>query len=268
MDMAERGMYITLLCFAWQDGSIPGSMTEISRMCSLPERKAVTLWNRVSECFAQHETQHDRLINPRMELVRLRQLAYSEERKESGKRGAAERWKEDSSAIAKPTNENASPSPSLTLTSEEGKEPLAISSPVVPKYTSAFENFWKASTQRGSKKQAFAEWRKLGTFPQGALAQIHGAMAQWRQSAQWQDETKQPHICNWLKRRGWEEIVPKRAIAENLRGSVIERPVIEEHTTHICNVCDRAHEWPCDQPELCTRDRDVSCPEFVRRFTH
>ncbi len=149
---------------------------------------------------------------------------------------------------------------------ETEKEPLAISSPVVPKYTSAFENFWKMSTQRGSKKQAFAEWRKLGTFPQGALAQIHGAMAQWQQSEQWQDESKQPHICNWLKRRGWEEIVPKRAIAENQRGGLIERQSLE-HTTHFCGNCEVQHDWPCG--ELCTTGPGPrSCPEFVGRFMH
>ncbi len=160
-----------------------------------------------------------------------------------------------------------SPFPIPKQEQENGtEEPLAISSPVVPKYTSAFENFWEASTRRGSKLKAFGVWKRLGTFPQGELLAIYAAMVNWKNSEQWQDETKQPHISTWLGRRGWEELVPKRAIAENLRGGLIERQSLE-HTTHFCGNCEVQHDWPCG--ELCTTGPGPrSCPEFVGRFMH
>lgn len=123
MDMAERGAYITLLCFEWQDGSIPDSIPELARMCSVTPKKMALLWTRVSECFVPHDPQIGRLVNPRLELVRRKQLEHSEERKESGKKGAAERWKENGSAIKQPMATDASPSPSLSPSSVgEGKK--------------------------------------------------------------------------------------------------------------------------------------------------
>ncbi len=150
-----------------------------------------------------------------------------------------------------------------TDTEQKGKEPLAISSPVVPKYSALFSDFWSNSTMRGSKVQAYKVWK---TIERGSIDEIKAGMAAWQQSEQWQDESKQPHICRWLKRRGWEEIVPKRAIAENLRGGFIERQSLE-HTTHFCGNCEVQHDWPCG--ELCTTGPGPrSCPEFVGRFMH
>jgi hypothetical protein len=93
---------------------------------------------------------------------------------------------------------------------KEKKEPLAISSPVVPKYDPMFELFWRNSTKRGSKIEGFREWKKFR--PDEELnAEMSRGMTAWMMSEQWQDETKQPHICRWLKRRGWEEEVPRHS---------------------------------------------------------
>ncbi len=93
-------------------------------------------------------------------------------------------------------------------TETEKKEPLAISSLAMPNHWDSFQRFWVVSTRRGSKKDAFREWR--GLKPDDSLqTEIAYGMASWQKSEQWQDETKQPHICRWLKRRGWEEVVPR-----------------------------------------------------------
>lgn len=87
---------------------------------------------------------------------------------------------------------------------KEKKKPLAIASPVPPKYTVEFEVFWGQSTQRGSKLKASIQFKRFS----GMEPAIQAGMTRWRASEQWQDETKQPHISTWLARRGWEEIVP------------------------------------------------------------
>lgn len=69
-----------------------------------------------------------------------------------------------------------------------------------------FEGFWSGSTKRGSKKEALIAYRQIPVSDRPAIL---AGMAAWQKSDQWQDETKQPHICRWLRRRGWEEIVPK-----------------------------------------------------------
>lgn len=78
------------------------------------------------------------------------------------------------------------------------------------KYAPDFETFWAVSTKRGSKLEAFKVWKQLRIGPHLG-AQVKSAMLKWMQSEQWQDETKQPHVCRWLKRRGWEELVPRSA---------------------------------------------------------
>ncbi len=173
------------------------------------------MWFRLQECFVPMEGNADRLVNPRQEDVRAKQLAYRQERSDSGKRGAAQRWSEDSlangSAIKQPLAKNSSPSPSsspsLSLDKEGELKPLAISSPE-QRYAPSFQLFWSTSTKRGSKVEAFKEWQKL-RVDGDSIAAINRGMDDWKHSEQWQDETKQPHICRWLKRRGWEEEVPK-----------------------------------------------------------
>jgi len=90
-------------------------------------------------------------------------------------------------------------------TDTEQKPPKPLSG---PKYSPEFLEFWANSTKRGSKSEAFKEWSKLK--PDEAMrAEIHAGMQAWKASEQWQDEKLQPHICRWLKRRGWEELVPR-----------------------------------------------------------
>lgn len=95
-----------------------------------------------------------------------------------------------------------------TETDQKPLKPLAG-----PKYSVEFEEFWTNSSRRGSKAKAYVEWKKLK--PDHDLEEkIKAGMLAWLASEQWQDETKQPHICRWLNRRGWEEIVPRKALAK------------------------------------------------------
>lgn len=99
-----------------------------------------------------------------------------------------------------------------TETEQKPLKPLAG-----PKYSAEFEEFWAKSTKRGSKAEAYKVWRILK--PDAALqAEINAGMQAWMGSDQWQDENMQTHINRWLKRRGWEEIVPKRARAASATG--------------------------------------------------
>lgn len=77
-----------------------------------------------------------------------------------------------------------------------------------PKYSPQFEKFWNASTRRGPKLEAMKVWAALNPDPK-LFIEITCGMQDWIHSEQWQDETKQPHIFRWLKRHGWEEIIPK-----------------------------------------------------------
>ncbi len=268
MTPEEEGIFHRILRKAWVNGSAPSDLDQLAYLCRINPRTMRKVWVKLSRMFTEMDGNSSRIISKKLESERK----YLEEKRNlsriAGKASAkARQIKETESTDVEHMGSTSHPSPPLPIPTqqEKGEEPLAISSPVVPKYTSAFENFWEASTRRGSKLKAFGVWKRLGTFPQGELLAIYAAMVNWKNSEQWQDETKQPHISTWLGRRGWEEIVPKRAIAENLRGGLIERQSLE-HTTHFCGNCEVNHDWPCG--ELCTTGPGPrSCPEFVGRYT-
>ena len=72
MTLAERGAYIDLLAYAWQDGGLPDDDAEIARLLQVSLRVWRTLAPRVR---ARFEVQDGQLINARLEGVRAEQAA-------------------------------------------------------------------------------------------------------------------------------------------------------------------------------------------------
>ncbi len=97
MTLAERGLYITLMCHAWREGSIPSDVAAIARLVQRPIAEVRKAWAVVSQRFSP---QGDRLIQRRMEIVRAEVSSTTERRSEAGKKGASKRWKPDGPAIA------------------------------------------------------------------------------------------------------------------------------------------------------------------------
>lgn len=67
--MAERGVYVTLLCYAWNDVGLPTDLATVARMVQMKPAAFVRLWNEspLHECFEQRG---ERLVNPRQEDLR------------------------------------------------------------------------------------------------------------------------------------------------------------------------------------------------------
>lgn len=112
MTLAEQGAYVRLLCYQWQDGSIPDSEIAISRLISTTLFNSRKIWAKISECFIPCPDNPGFLINEKMEAVRSKQLAFKEERSKSGKKGAISKWIDNGSAIKEPMTKNGSSSSS------------------------------------------------------------------------------------------------------------------------------------------------------------
>lgn len=70
-------------------------------------------------------------------------------------------------------------------------------------YSPDFEAFWEKSSKRGNKFEAHEEWLKIK--PDAELQQQMAlSMAKARASPEWRDAKFIPHVCRWLKKRGWE----------------------------------------------------------------
>lgn len=234
MTLEAEGAYIRLLAYSWKDGSIPEKISEMAALCKVTCHRMSYLWQTYLQfCFEPHPSLAGRLINPRLEKVRNEQIEYRQRQAEYGRKGNARRWQKESDRVGDRVPESgrgsgtrsgrgsgmgsglhrssSSSSPSYRgIQRGIQNTNMSPSGDVAVEYPDDFSHFWKESTRRGSKLEASKAWKVL--HPSESLqVEIHAGMRVWMQSEQWQDETKQPHIAHWLRRRGWEERVPERS---------------------------------------------------------
>lgn len=89
MSMQERGVYITLLCHAWEK-PLPTRIDLLAKLCAVPLSAFRKLWPALNECFQQRGTG---LIHPRLEREREKQAEYRRKQADKGKRSGQARGK-------------------------------------------------------------------------------------------------------------------------------------------------------------------------------
>ena len=112
MSMEERGIYITLLAFAWLENGVPNDISVLSRLCGNPPKFEESMIS-VMNCFYELD---GRLYNKRMESIRLEQKEKRVKASEAGKKGAKIRWQSDGKAIATPMPSHNSATATATST--------------------------------------------------------------------------------------------------------------------------------------------------------
>lgn len=100
MSNREVGCYIKLICYCWQEGSIPSEVTRIAKLCDEDSSAMAQLWLAISCCFVAHPELPDRLVHPRLQTEREKLAARKKERAESGARGAKSRWNKEKQATS------------------------------------------------------------------------------------------------------------------------------------------------------------------------
>lgn len=129
MSMTERGIYITLLCACWQDGSLPADMPSLARMVGVKERQFTKIWpHNLARCFTERG---GRLVNLRLDQERKKQAEYRARQAANGAKGGRPSGKPtaisgDTETPAKESSLSLSPSlsPSLERTHRQGGAPL------------------------------------------------------------------------------------------------------------------------------------------------
>jgi uncharacterized protein YdaU (DUF1376 family) len=83
MSTEQVGAYIRLLCFAWVNTGIPEEAAQQAQIAGLPARRfASHVWPAVARCW---DSGDGRLVNPRQEKERQRQIAWREKSAKGGK---------------------------------------------------------------------------------------------------------------------------------------------------------------------------------------
>jgi uncharacterized protein YdaU (DUF1376 family) len=87
MSMQERGVYITLICKCWTEGTLPADLVLLARLCGFPTAAFRKCWTAIAPCFRPCSRDASRLIHPRLEKERQKQRAYRRRQADNGKLG-------------------------------------------------------------------------------------------------------------------------------------------------------------------------------------
>lgn len=161
MTMAERGIYITLLCRCWDEDGLPTDLSELASMVRMKPAPFAKLWanSAVRHCFAERG---GKLHNERLDRERKAQAEYRKRQKDK----AEKRWDASrSNAVAMPRPErgnalqSASSSAICNLQSAEeeiSSETESVSEPALLTFTTVGKSpTWVLTASR------VAEWANL-----------------------------------------------------------------------------------------------------------
>ena len=237
MTLEEEGAYRRLMDFCWLQGSIPGDMESLGKLCKNvdPERMAV-LWDAISKCFKRRG---ERYVHPRLEIERRKQDSFKKSKSRAGKAGAEARWQkeENGSAIDSPLAKNGSSSSSASASSSSTpKNPT----PPPPAFVRDFEEFWTAYPLKVGRKAALKAYQARRRAGVGALEITEGLgrYLKWSRAT----DTKLKHPSTFVgPDEWWAEpwtIPPTRPKGGNGKGELVLdpkfkgdfTPVIEERT--------------------------------------
>src|SRR5690554_3570253 len=75
MTATERGIYITLLCVCWLEGSLPDDLGELAKLAGVRREQLARLWPRnLQSCFSSGRG--GTLVNDRLEDERRKQQEF------------------------------------------------------------------------------------------------------------------------------------------------------------------------------------------------
>jgi uncharacterized protein YdaU (DUF1376 family) len=182
----EVGIYIRLLCFEWDNGTLPNNTKKLAGIARCPLDTFNQAWEAVKEKFVSNGS--DRLINERMEEVRKIQDEYRQKQSESGKKGIEAKKERgiypftdkssnpSSDALSDPPSQDqalqsssATPSSSESSFKEPSKEEISESS--IPKIKEYVEEVTKQLYDNGifTKVHAFKHTMKKRKLNERAI---------------------------------------------------------------------------------------------------
>lgn len=126
------GAYIMLLSFDWSLNGLPNSVEKLAKMVRVSSRRFENIWLEIADQFVAGED--GRLRNPRLQSVRIKQLAYSESMSKNGKRGGRPRKPGETHGFPAVKPEESTPSPSPTP-----KQKIVA---IAPNWTAALGAVW------------------------------------------------------------------------------------------------------------------------------
>ena len=175
MNMEARGVYITLLCFCWNNNGLTNDQEELKEMCGNPENWE-KIWKKVGKCFYEN---NGKLYNKRLDKERKKQEFWREKSKEGGiksgesrrkkvkSKGGSNEIKGGSQMVEPKANHSVSPVSSLQSSSSTS---ISKKTYAQNELEELFEKWWKRYPRIEDKGKAKSKYFNLieneGTDPQ------------------------------------------------------------------------------------------------------
>lgn len=140
MTLEEEGAYIRALAYCWREGSIPADSKKLSRLLKGASDKTIEM---VKGCFNQDETNPSRMVHPRLEREREKQVAWRVKSSKGG-RSKAQPSAKGATDLVEPkgnTSFSSSSSSSFSSSSLQGETPPALPPPGPDKPTGKGTDF-------------------------------------------------------------------------------------------------------------------------------
>lgn len=101
--VTERGSYLMLLFSQWESGALPEDPARLATIAGVDAAAFAPIWAVVGRKFRSTPAG---LVNPRMEEHRAKYLDYRRHQADSGRKGAAVRWKGAGNVVSFPKPES------------------------------------------------------------------------------------------------------------------------------------------------------------------
>ena len=220
MNFATRGMYLEMLLEQFDAGSVPGSPAECAALLGGTVTEWQRAWPKIKPCFTTKKLNgrsiaSGRMINLRLEAVRVDRLRYKKSQAESGLRGAQKRWRKDRVAMGSPSTNDGSPMANRSSSSSSSSSFDLHSTPAPDgageppadvRLRERFDTFWLTYPRKVAKAAAWRAWQKRRPDA-GLAAQIDAALAWQRTQDNWLREGGRfiPHPSTYLNQGRWED---------------------------------------------------------------
>ena len=204
MSMAQKGAYITLICYCWLEHKLHKNDDHIRNLLG-NARNWKTLWNGIKHKF---EIQGDYLVHPRLKEERIKQEEYRKKKSNAGIEGMKKRWNKSDN------NHNTVKEVLITKNNSSSSTSFSIahSSDI---YTSSFNKFWEIYPHKVGKKKAMEAWNKIKQ-DDGSIERILEALKEQKETKQWQNHRFIPHPATWLNQERWNDEVESESLNEEL----------------------------------------------------
>lgn len=223
MSATAAGIYIRLLCHCWNEGSLPQDPHVLAKMAGASNRQLADLWPSIAPCF--RVTEDGRLIQPRLEREREKQLTYRQRQSDRGKASAAIR----STLVEARLNAGSTlvePRPVeqalLNSSSSSSSAVCSLQTPVKRALPSDLDEKWLAFQQAypGNRREGgriVFDGFRLACESVGYEA-LMAALLRHKQTESWQRGFA-PGMAKWFEKTMWIQTpdTPADAKAEGLR---------------------------------------------------